>query len=380
MSILTAHHLSKSFGALDVLQDVTLSLAHGQRAALVGPNGAGKTTLLHILAGMDEPSGGAVHRARGQTIGFLPQHADQELSEATTLHDLMRSVFAQLDRLAQQMRELEVALANPAQHDTAMEKYSKIAEQFEHAGGYTFELRIEQVLSGVGFDLGDRVVETILPPTYRRYLATFDEVCQGLQAHALPGARVERIQAPLKAVAARLGLVRYGRNNITYAAGIGSYLQLCGYVTDARLPATDRSPQPPMLRDECEGCETCRLACPTGAIGPGRVLLHAEHCLTFANELPGPWPEWVPATAHHCLLGCLACQRSCPANPRLEISDSGVTFTSDETRVLLGEVSSTDRGVDDGIRRKLEDLGLSGDEGVLGRNLRALLDRRCRAR
>ncbi len=36
-----------------------------------------------------------------------------------------------------------------------MEKYSKIAEQFEHAGGYTFETRIEQVLSGVGFDLSD---------------------------------------------------------------------------------------------------------------------------------------------------------------------------------------------------------------------------------
>ncbi len=155
MSILTAHHVSKSFGAHDVLTDVTLSLAHGQRAALVGPNGAGKTTLLHILADMDEPSSGSVHRARGQTIGFLPQHADQELSEATTLHDLMRSVFAQLDRLAQQMRELEMALADPTQHDAAMEKYSKIAEQFEHAGGYTIETRIEQVLSGIGFDLGD---------------------------------------------------------------------------------------------------------------------------------------------------------------------------------------------------------------------------------
>ncbi|HTP09679.1 MAG TPA: ABC-F family ATP-binding cassette domain-containing protein, partial [Anaerolineae bacterium] len=87
--------------------------------------------------------------------GFLPQHADQELDEATTLHDLMRSVFARLDRLAQQMRELEVALADPAQHDAAMEKYSKIAEQFEHGGGYTVETRIEQVLSGIGFDLSD---------------------------------------------------------------------------------------------------------------------------------------------------------------------------------------------------------------------------------
>ncbi len=138
-----------------MLRDVALSLAHGQRAALVGPNGAGKTTLLHILAGMEEPTSGAVHRARGQTIGFLPQHADQELSEITTLHDLMRSVFAHLDRLSAHMRELEQALADPDQHDAAIEKYSKIAEQFEHAGGYTFELRIEQVLSGVGFDLGD---------------------------------------------------------------------------------------------------------------------------------------------------------------------------------------------------------------------------------
>jgi ATP-binding cassette subfamily F protein 3 len=155
MSILTAHHINKSYGAHDVLRDVALSLAHGQRAALVGPNGAGKTTLLHILAGMEEPTSGAVHRARGQTVGFLPQHADQELSEVTTLHDLMRSVFADLDRLAAQMRELEQALADPDQHDAAMEKYSKIADQFEHAGGYTFELRIEQVLSGVGFDLSD---------------------------------------------------------------------------------------------------------------------------------------------------------------------------------------------------------------------------------
>ncbi|MBI5563344.1 MAG: ABC-F family ATP-binding cassette domain-containing protein [Chloroflexi bacterium] len=159
MSILTAHHVSKAYGAQDVLRDVTIALAHGQRAALVGPNGVGKTTLLHILAGMEEPNGGAVHRARGQTIGFLPQHADQLLSEPIALFDLMRAVFAQLDGLAHHMRDLEHALADPdlhdAAHEAALEKYGKIAEQFENAGGYTFELRIQQVLSGVGFDQSD---------------------------------------------------------------------------------------------------------------------------------------------------------------------------------------------------------------------------------
>ncbi len=155
MSILTAHHVSKAYGAQDVLRDVTIALAHGQRAALVGPNGVGKTTLLHILAGTEEPSSGAVHRARGQTIGFLPQHADQLLSEPVALFDLLRAVFSQLDGLARQMRDLEHALADPDLHDAALEKYGKIAEQFENAGGYTFELRIQQVLSGVGFDQSD---------------------------------------------------------------------------------------------------------------------------------------------------------------------------------------------------------------------------------
>ncbi len=155
MSVLTAHHLSKSYGAFDVLGDVNVALAHHQRAALVGPNGVGKTTLLHLFAGIEEPSGGAIHRARGQTIGFLPQHADQLLSEAESLHDLMRSVFAQLDQQAAQLRQLEQDMADPDRHDEAIEKYGRLVEQFEHAGGYTFENRIEQVLSHVGFERSD---------------------------------------------------------------------------------------------------------------------------------------------------------------------------------------------------------------------------------
>ena len=155
MSILTAHHLSKSYGAQDVLLDVSLALAHRQRVALVGPNGVGKTTLLRLLAGLEEPSGGAIHRARGQSIGFLPQHADQELSDETTLYDTLRAVFAQLDAQAAQLRELERALADPDRHAETMAKYGVLVERFELAGGYTFETRIKQVLSSVGFEAAE---------------------------------------------------------------------------------------------------------------------------------------------------------------------------------------------------------------------------------
>jgi ATP-binding cassette subfamily F protein 3 len=151
MSIVTAHHLKKSFGAFDVLLDVTVALARGQRAALVGPNGAGKTTLLRILAGFDESSGGAVHRARGVSIGFLPQQAEAELSGEASLWDTLRAVFADLERRAEQLRELERAMADPARHAAVMDKYSRLVEQFELDGGYTYETRIRQALSGVGF-------------------------------------------------------------------------------------------------------------------------------------------------------------------------------------------------------------------------------------
>jgi epoxyqueuosine reductase len=226
----------------------------------------------------------------------------------------------------------------------------------------------------VSFELGDRRLDTILPPTYFRYRPTFEEVRQDLARNGLPGARIEHLMVPLKAVAARLGLVRYGRNNVTYAPGIGSYLQLCGYVTDAPLPMKSKAPGRPQLLDECDGCTTCRSACVAGAIADDRLLLHAERCLTFANESPGEWPSWIPGRMHHCLLGCLACQRACPVNPRLPVEETGLCFSAEETQAILAGDEAESR-TESGIRNKLAWLGQPYAEPVLGRNLRALLDR-----
>lgn len=138
----------------------------------------------------------------------------------------------------------------------------------------------------VSFDLtevGGGTLEAILPPTYLRYRSLFEEVRQDLALNGLP---VEHLHGPHKAIAARLGLVKYGRNNLTYTPRIGSYLQLCGYVTDAVLPSAPAAQEPELL-PECRDCLRCRKACPTRAIGEDRVLLRAQRCLTHANESPG---------------------------------------------------------------------------------------------
>ena len=65
-------HINKSFGAQQVLRDVTLSIPEGQVLGLLGPNGAGKSTLMKILIGLWRADSGSV--AVPERIGYLPEN------------------------------------------------------------------------------------------------------------------------------------------------------------------------------------------------------------------------------------------------------------------------------------------------------------------
>jgi epoxyqueuosine reductase len=223
----------------------------------------------------------------------------------------------------------------------------------------------------VCFDLEGKYFDALMPPTYFRYRATFEEVRQDLAQNGLPGVSIEYLTAPFKATASRLGLVRYGRNNISYADGLGSYLQLCGYWVNVHLPEMQET-VPASLLPQCEDCGICMSICPTGAISEDRVLIRAEQCLTFINENPGDWPDWLSPKAHNCLLGCLECQKACPANPELPIEATGLSFSGAETRLLLSDGPASDDRAETGIRMKLAWLGQPYVESILGRNLAAL--------
>jgi multiple sugar transport system ATP-binding protein len=61
MAALTLHNISKRFGAVNVLDDVSLDVQGGEFVALLGASGSGKSTLLRIIAGLETPDRGAVH-------------------------------------------------------------------------------------------------------------------------------------------------------------------------------------------------------------------------------------------------------------------------------------------------------------------------------
>jgi ATP-binding cassette subfamily F protein 3 len=155
MTVVSVLQLGKSFGAERIFSGVQFQIDEHDRIGLVGPNGAGKSTLLNILAGREEADEGNVARQRNIRIGYLTQITD--FQPQNTLHEELLSVFSYLRIWERELEELAQKMASSeTQEDTELHKqllkrYSDLQVQYEHAGGYTYENRVEQVLDGLGF-------------------------------------------------------------------------------------------------------------------------------------------------------------------------------------------------------------------------------------
>ncbi len=150
MSILTTHNLGKHFGGQDIFYNLDLAINHQDRIALVGSNGTGKSTLLRILAGLELPSEGSVQTARGLKVGYLEQHASLVSTEGS-LWSLALAAFSDLRQQEAELRAMEAALSHRQEDEALLRQYGEAQARFEHAGGYTYEHTIRQVLTGLGF-------------------------------------------------------------------------------------------------------------------------------------------------------------------------------------------------------------------------------------
>jgi len=176
----------------------------------------------------------------------------------------------------------------------------------------------------------------------------------------------------LKTLAVRSGLAEYGKNNITYVDGYGSFHILWAFFCEAELP--DQWTRPYRTMRACEGCSVCARDCPTQAIRGSDFVLDAGRCITAYNEVKEPLPDWIDAKAHNSLIGCLKCQYDCPANsvPRQKC-EPVAELNEAETGMLLNGRGEAKLEV--GISEKLKGLGdwYAKDMKYLSRNIRLAL-------
>jgi epoxyqueuosine reductase len=224
----------------------------------------------------------------------------------------------------------------------------------------------------VTFKPAGKDLPCIIPPTYSYATDRKIEALLGLQLEPA-GYQVKKAVVPWKLLAVRSGLAQYGKNNITYIEGLGSFYRLVAFVSD--LPCTEGSWGELQTLKDCGECDACTKACPSGAIGSDRFLLHAERCITFHNERQGAFPAWLNSSWHHCLVGCMVCQKVCPANKNFrKMAVEGPVFSETETTAIL-QGNSSDL-LPQGVVQKLEELDLFGYTKVLGRNLEVLVKKK----
>ncbi len=212
-----------------------------------------------------------------------------------------------------------------------------------------------------------------IPPDYfakAAYESHAEETLKNVLETA--GYRIVRGHLALKTLAVRSGLARYGRNNISYVPGMGSFCELVAFYTDC--PCEEDDWQEPRAMEDCENCSLCRESCPTGSIPVDRFLIHAENCLGFLNELEPDFPYWVQFQPdwYNALIGCTRCQFVCPVNrPYLDNIVAGPSFSEEETGLILNRTPLEILSQETRQKLKISD----GVYPLVARNLSALIEK-----
>jgi len=158
MPLISLQQVTKSYGSRTVIHQVSFSINEGDKIALIGSNGAGKTTLLRMIEGKESPDEGKVFFHAGTTAGFLSQNLEDLLLSDSPIKN------PELHRMEMKLKELShlLSFAKGEELKALLREYDKINAHYEAQGGYDYEHRIKEVLSGLGLspDAADRPISS----------------------------------------------------------------------------------------------------------------------------------------------------------------------------------------------------------------------------
>jgi len=125
--LLELTHVSKSYGAVDVLRDVNLHLAAGERMAIIGPSGSGKSTLLNLMGALDVPTRGTMN-LDGRDLSHLTEN------ELAGIRNRQIGFIFQLHHLLPQCTVLENVLIPTLTGHTTDADYARAERLLERVG------------------------------------------------------------------------------------------------------------------------------------------------------------------------------------------------------------------------------------------------------
>ena len=152
--MISVDNLTVSFGGWTLFDGISFLVNPKERIGLVGKNGAGKTTILKLIAGLQQPTSGAVTKNADCTIGYLPQQ--MQVADTTTLIAETAKAFEEVLAIEAEIERLTAEIA--VRDDYESEEYEKLLHRLNDAndryhilGGDTRDADIEKTLLGLGF-------------------------------------------------------------------------------------------------------------------------------------------------------------------------------------------------------------------------------------
>ena len=155
MILLQGQGLARTFADEVLFESITIHIQENSRIAIVGRNGTGKSTLLKMLAGIEEPSLGAVSKKKDLSIGYLDQYAAIQSSrtvweEMVHLFEDVETLKKQAQKAAEQLGDPDL-LSDPVAYELALKRYDQLQEELNQKNAYGYESEIRTVLHGFRF-------------------------------------------------------------------------------------------------------------------------------------------------------------------------------------------------------------------------------------
>ena len=160
MISITVSNATLILGSHAIFRDLNWEVQHDQKIGLIGPNGAGKSSLFKLIIGEHSPEkGGAVIKAKGVTVGYLPQHPEfepEKIAFALALEGNPRvaEIEKELQRIEEKLGAPEV-YNNAKALERALDAQHKLLEEFESLGGMNYASRVRELLRGLGLPESD---------------------------------------------------------------------------------------------------------------------------------------------------------------------------------------------------------------------------------